>query len=95
MNNPERDNARADTASPLGNDPSGIAARLLRLAQQLEDQHAPDHMTILLREASSRLFDHLTETLEMLGHIGQLSDEIERLRKSVNQIDVDKTATQE
>lgn len=95
MNNPERGNTRAHTALPPGNEPLGIAARLLRLAQQLEDQHAPQHMTILMREASSQLFDQRTETLILLGQIGQLSDEIERLRKSVNHIDVDKTATQE
>lgn len=30
-------------------------ARLVRLAQQLEDQHAPQHMTILMREAAKEM----------------------------------------
>ena len=41
--NPERDIPGPQAALHPGNDPNGIAARLLRLAQQLEDQHAPMH----------------------------------------------------
>lgn len=78
--NPERDITSPHTAPQPGNDPSGIAARLLRLAQQLEDQHAPMTMTLLLREAANRLSNHRTETLEYLGQVGQLSDELERVR---------------
>lgn len=78
--NPERDIPGTQAAPQFGNDPSGIAAQLLRLAQQLEDQHAPQHMTILMREASNRLSNHRTETLEYLGQVGQLSDELERVR---------------
>ena len=70
--NPERDNPGTHAASQPDNDPNGIAARLLRLAQQFEDQHAPMTMTLLLREAA--------ETLEYLGQVGQLSDELERVR---------------
>ena len=65
------------------NDPSGIAARLIRLAQQFEDQHAPMTVTLLLREAANRLSNHRTETLEYLGHVGQLSEELERLRAAL------------
>lgn len=78
--NPERDIPGTQTAPQPDNDPSGIAARLFRLAQQLEDQHAPQHMTILMREASNRLSNHRTETLEYLGQVGQLSDELKQVR---------------
>lgn len=82
--NPEQDNPDTQAAPQPGNDPSGIAARLFRLAQQLEDQHAPQHMTILMREASNRLSNHRTETLEYLAQVGQLSDELERLRAALH-----------
>jgi phage host-nuclease inhibitor protein Gam len=59
---------------------SDTAAWLIRLAQQFEDQHAPQHLTIGLREAANRLYNHRTETLEYLGQVGQLSDELERVR---------------
>jgi phage host-nuclease inhibitor protein Gam len=59
---------------------SDTAAWLIRLAQQFEDQHAPQHLTIGLREAANRLSNHRTETLEYLGQVGQLSDELERVR---------------
>ena len=39
----------------MTDDPSGIAARLIRLAQQFEDQHAPQDMTLLLREAAAEI----------------------------------------
>jgi hypothetical protein len=64
----------------MSNDTADTAARLLRLAQQFEDQHAPMTMTLLLREAANRLSNHRTETLEYLGQIGQLSEELARLR---------------
>jgi hypothetical protein len=66
------------------NDPSGIAARLIRLAQQFEDQHAPQNITMALREAANRLSNHRTETLDYLGQVGQLSEELERLRAALN-----------
>lgn len=78
--NPERDIPVTHTAPQPGNDPNGTAARLFRLAQQFEDQHAPQDMTLLLREAANRLSNHRTETLEYLGQVGQLSDELERVR---------------
>jgi hypothetical protein len=53
--NPERDIPRAHTAPQLGNEPSGIAAWLIRQAQQFEDQHAPQHLTIGLREAAGEI----------------------------------------
>jgi hypothetical protein len=53
--NPERDIPSPQAAPQPGNDPSGIAARLLRLAQQFEDQHAPMTMTLLLREAAAAI----------------------------------------
>ena len=62
---------------------SDIHDRLLRLAQQLEDQHAPQHMTILMREAANRLSNHRKETLDYLGQVGQLSEEITRLRAAL------------
>ena len=55
MTNPERDIPRAHTAPQLGNEPSGIAAWLIRQAQQFEDQHAPQHLTIGLREAAGEI----------------------------------------
>jgi hypothetical protein len=84
--NPERDNPGTQAAPQPGNDPSGIAARLLRLAQQFEDQHAPMTMTLLLRVAAIRLSNHRAETLEYLGQVGQLSDELERLRAALFEI---------
>ena len=78
--NPERDIPGTQAEPQPDNDPSGIAARLIRLAQQFEDQNAPQHMTLLLREAANRLSDHRTATLEYLGQVGQLSDELERVR---------------
>lgn len=78
--NPERDIPGTHIALHPSNDPSGTAGRLIRLAQQLEDQHAPMHMTILMREAATRLINHRTATLEYLGQVGQLSDELERVR---------------
>lgn len=78
--NPERDIASPQAAPHPGNDLSGLAECLLRLAQQLEDQHAPQDMTLLLREAANRLSNHRTETLEYLGQVRQLSDELARLR---------------
>jgi hypothetical protein len=68
------------------NDPSGIAARLIRLAQQFEDQHAPMTVTLLLREAANRLSNHRTETLEYLGQVGQLSDELDRVRAALQRL---------
>jgi len=53
----ERDTPGTHTAPLPGNDPSGIAARLIRLAQQFEDQHAPMTMTLLLREAAAAIRD--------------------------------------
>lgn len=82
--NPERDIPGPQAALHPGNDPSGLAERLLRLAQQFEDQHAPTHMTMLLREAANRLSNHRTETLDYLGQVGQLSEELERLRAALN-----------
>ena len=78
--NTERDIPRAHAAPQPGNDPSGIAAWLIRLAQQFEDQHAPMHMPLLLRDAANRLSNHRTETLDYLGQVGQLSDELKRVR---------------
>ena len=86
VHNPERDIPSTHIALHPSNDPSGTAGRLIRLAQQLEDQHAPMHMTILMREAATRLINHRTETLELLGQIGQLSDELERLRAALFEI---------
>ena len=51
--NPERDIPGTQAAPLPDNDPNGIAARLFRLAQQFEDQHAPQDMTLLLREAAA------------------------------------------
>jgi hypothetical protein len=53
--NPERDNPGTHTAPQPENAPSGIAARLIRLAQQFEDQHAPMTVTMLLREAAAAI----------------------------------------
>jgi len=86
MTNPERDIPRAHTAPQLGNEPSGIAAWLIRQAQQFEDQHAPMTMTLLLRDTAIRLSDHRIETLEYLGQVGQLSEELERLRAALFEI---------
>ena len=84
--NPERDIPGTLTAPQPDNDPSGIAARLLRLAQQLEDQHAPQHMTILMREAASRISAHRIDTIEYLQRAGQLSDQLERLRTTLQRL---------
>jgi hypothetical protein len=55
MNNPEREDHCDKTGPQLGNEPSGIAAWLIRQAQQFEDQHAPQHLTIGLREAAGEI----------------------------------------
>jgi hypothetical protein len=86
MNNPERDIPSPQSAPQPDNDPSGIAARLLLLAQQFEDQHAPMTMTLLLRDTAIRLSNHRIETLEYLGQVGQLSEELERLRAALFEI---------
>jgi hypothetical protein len=62
--NPERDDPGTQAAPQPDNDPSGLAERLLRLAQQFEDQHAPMTMTLLLRDAANRLSNHRTGTLK-------------------------------
>ena len=84
MSDPDQDILGARAAPHPGDDPSGLAERLLRLSQQFEDQHAPMHMTMLLREAANRLSNHRTETLDYLGQVGQLSEELERLRAALN-----------
>ena len=53
-----------------------LPARLVRLAQQLEDQHAPQHMTILMREAAK-------EMEQNLGQVAKLFEEITRLRAAL------------
>ena len=58
--NTERDIPRAHAAPQPGNDPSGLVERLLRLSQQFEDQHAPQNITMTLREAANRLSNHRT-----------------------------------
>lgn len=55
MNNPEREDHCDKTASQPSNEPSGIIAWLIRQAQQFEDQHAPQHLTIGLREAAGEI----------------------------------------
>ena len=84
--NTERDITSTQAAPQPGNVPSGIAARLIRLAQQFEDQHAPENVTLLLRSAALRMIDHQNAVLEYLGQVGQLSDELERLRAALFEI---------
>jgi hypothetical protein len=55
MSDPEREDHCDKTGPQLGNKPSGIAAWLIRQAQQFEDQHAPQHLTIGLREAAGEI----------------------------------------
>ena len=49
-------------------------------AQQLEDQHAPQNLTIGMRQAADQLDASRETTLQLLGQVGQLSDELERLK---------------
>lgn len=58
---------------------SSIADLLRLYAQQFEDQHAPQNMTIALREASSLLE-------KQFDAIKTSSEEIERLRAALEQI---------
>jgi hypothetical protein len=67
--NPERDIPFAHTAPQPGNEPSGITAWLIRQAQQFEDQHAPQHLTIGLREAAGEI----KRLRAALQHISNLS----------------------
>ncbi len=93
MTNPERDIPRAHTAPQLGNEPSGIAAWLIRQAQQFEDQHAPQHLTIGLREAAGEIKrlraklreylgadDHLAKVMPQRVGEGVIAAAIERVR---------------
>jgi hypothetical protein len=65
-NNPEREGYSDKTAPQLGNEPSGIAAWLIRQAQQFEDQHAPQHLTIGLREAAGEI-ERLSDALALFA----------------------------
>lgn len=49
-------------------------------AQQFEDQHAPQNLTIGMRQAADQLDASRETTLQLLGQVGQLSDELERLK---------------
>ena len=85
--NPERDIPFSTQAAlHPSNDPSGLAERLLQLAQQFRRHHAPMHITMLLREAANMLSNHRTETLDYLGQVGQLSEELERLRAALRAV---------
>lgn len=53
---------------------------LHRYAQQLEDQHAPQNLTIGMRQAADQLDASRETTLQLLGQVGQLSEELERLK---------------
>ena len=66
MTDTERDIPRAHTAPQLRNEPSGIAAWLIRQAQQFEDQHAPQHLTIGLREAAGEI-ERLSDALALFA----------------------------
>lgn len=50
-------------------------------AQQLEDQHAPQNLTIGMRQAADQLDASRETTLQLLGQIGQLSEELEREKR--------------
>lgn len=69
--NPERDIPFAHTALQPGNEPSGITAWLIRQAQQFEDQHAPQHLTIGLREAADEI-ERLRAALDTVRASGLL-----------------------
>lgn len=66
-------------------------ARLVRLAQQLEDQHAPQHMTILMRNAAEEI-DQLyangcvVDKADAWDAIAAKNAEIERLRAALRDI---------
>ena len=93
MTNPERDIPRAHAASQPSNEPSGIAAWLIRQAQQFEDQHAPQHLTIGLREAAGEI-ERLRADLAHADAKGQENDKLlwgtikanERLRAALREI---------
>lgn len=62
-------------------------SELLRLyTRQLEDQHAPQNLTIGMREAADQMDQQRETTLQLLGQVGQLSDEIERLRAALRSV---------
>ena len=59
-------------------------AEWLRMyARQLEDQHAPSNLSIGMREAANQMDQQRETTLQLLGQVGQLSDEIEKLRAAL------------
>ena len=66
-------------------------ARLVRLAQQLEDQHAPQHMTILMRNAAEEI-DQLcangcvVDKADAWDAIAAKNAEIERLRAALRDL---------
>lgn len=62
---------------------TSLAELLLLYAQQFEDQHAPQNITIAMREAAVEIERQRGTVLELLGQVGQLSDEITRLRAEV------------
>ena len=65
-------------------------ARLVRLAQQLEDQHAPQHMTILMRNAAEEI-DQLyangcvVDKADAWDAIAAKNAEIDRLRAALRE----------
>lgn len=58
----------------------GSADWLRMYAQRLEDEHAPHNLSIGMREAANQMDQQRETVLQLLGQVGQLSEEIERLK---------------
>ena len=59
----------------------GSAEWLRMYAQRLEDEHAPYNLSIGMREAADQMDQQRETTLQFLGQVGQLSDELERTKR--------------
>ena len=58
----------------------GSADWLRMYAQRMEDEHAPSNLSIGMREAADQMDQRRETVLQLLGQVGQLSEEIERLK---------------
>lgn len=60
-----------------------LPERLRLYARHFEDIHAPQNVTIAMREAADQMDASRKTTLQLLGQVGQLTEENETNRKSL------------
>ena len=59
----------------------GSADWLRMYAQRMEDEHAPSNLSIGMREVADQMDQQRETVLQILGQVGQLSDELERTKR--------------